>query len=36
MFVLSAAAGAVISDRKAEERGGDEECPKLSPTHTKD
>lgn len=35
-FVLLAAAGAVISDRKAEQRDGDEQCPKLSPTHMKE
>lgn len=33
MIVLSAAAGAVILDRKVEQRAGDEECPKLSQTH---
>lgn len=33
---LSAAAGAVVSDRKVEQRAGDEECPKLSQTHVEE
>lgn len=35
-FVLAAAAGAVISDKKAEQKGGVEECSKLSQIHMKE